>query len=128
MDDIHDFEQRQNQQQRELSKSCAAHTELGKYIHPKYQNPAWTKQLDPNFVAQEPDTNYSLYDDQGLPKGIDWDKFLKDQKAKEAARPVNKNFRPTPFTIEPVLITEEEQNKRSELKARLHARRTQTQD
>ncbi len=127
MDDIYDFEQQQNQQQRKLSKSYAALSALGKYIHPTYQDPAWTKRLDPDFVAGEPDTNYTLYNDQGLPKGIDWERFFSDQAAKEAARPVNENALPYPqqpykaFSVKSTSSSDEEKTNPATLRASIQA-------
>jgi hypothetical protein len=127
MDDICDFEQQQNQRQRELSKICAAHSALGKYIHPTYQDPAWTKQLDPDFVAGAPDTNYTLYNDLGLPTGIDWERFFNDQAAKEAARPINENALPYPqqpykaFSVKSTPSSEEEKTNPATLRASIQA-------
>jgi hypothetical protein len=129
MDDIDDFGQQQNQQQRGFSKSCAAHTELGKYIHPKYHDLAWAKQLDPNFtenkLADDEAFSFVYFSDrneQGLPE-IDWEEsarvYKTKEKAREAARPVNKNVRPAPFVIEPVSVPPEEKINRENLRASL---------
>ena len=133
MDDIYDFEQWQNQRQRELSKSYAAHADLGKYIHDKHdgkhgeETAPWAKLLGSQFIKDtesQLDPASSTTDPDGVSRLIDALRSMVSRR--DVRRPAN-HGESLSFKIEVAPVTPEEKNNREKLRTSLAKQRAKRQ-